>query len=150
MPERARQVPGDVMKLKVTEFALPIIVAVAGVIAIGLWVRTGQRDLRERVAGLDYIKNRPSDDAADLEPPEPGEPVAGDGIAVDIPGDWPGFRGPGRDGFTTEEVPLATSWPADGPPVLWSREGLAEGYAGVSVSRGRVTILFSDGRNTQQ
>ena len=32
-------------------------------------------------------------------------------------GDWPQWRGPGRDGHSTENVNPA--WPAGGPPILW-------------------------------
>ncbi len=46
-------------------------------------------------------------------------------------GDWPGFRGPNQDGSASGEV-LADTWPADGPPVLWSRE-IGQGYSGLAM-----------------
>ncbi len=34
--------------------------------------------------------------------------------------DWPCFRGPNHDGISGE-TGISTSWPKDGPPVVWSR-----------------------------
>lgn len=41
--------------------------------------------------------------------------------------DWPQFLGPRRDGTTPESV--HTAWPADGPPVRWSRP-VGRGFSG--------------------
>jgi outer membrane protein assembly factor BamB len=49
------------------------------------------------------------------------------------------------DGASHETVPLARSWSAGGPPVLWSVE-LGEGYAGAAVRAGRVYVLDYDQR----
>lgn len=59
-------------------------------------------------------------------------------------GSWPGFRGPSADGVSREEVALASSWGAAGPPVLWS-VALGEGYAGPAVCGGCVYVLDYDG-----
>ena len=48
-----------------------------------------------------------------------------------------------RDGVSREAVPLATTWPESGPPILWSVE-LGEGYAGPAVLKGRVYLLDYD------
>jgi outer membrane protein assembly factor BamB len=53
--------------------------------------------------------------------------------------DWPQFLGPTRNGVSSE-TGLATSWPAQGPPVLWSRE-VGPGYSGPVVAGDRL-ILF--------
>ncbi len=45
--------------------------------------------------------------------------------------DWPGLRGPTQDGVATGET-LADSWPAGGPPILWSRE-LGQGYSSFAI-----------------
>lgn len=58
-------------------------------------------------------------------------------------GDWPQWRGPNRDGISTETGLLKT-WPASGPKVLW-RAASGEGYAGISVSNGRAFTMYSDG-----
>lgn len=51
--------------------------------------------------------------------------------------DWPGWRGPRRDGVSTE-TGLLTSWPAAGPPKRWTASGLGAGFSSVAVSQGRV------------
>src|SRR6516225_325186 len=43
-------------------------------------------------------------------------------------GDWPQWRGPQRDGLSTEKG-LLSSWPEKGPPLLWQVKGLGSGYA---------------------
>jgi outer membrane protein assembly factor BamB len=50
--------------------------------------------------------------------------------------DWPQWRGPLRDGISSE-TGLLTSWPKDGPPLLWTANGLGEGYSSVAVAAGR-------------
>ncbi len=50
--------------------------------------------------------------------------------------DWPHLRGPNYDGLAAE-TGLADSWPAEGPPRLWSRE-LNQGYSGFVVAEGKV------------
>ncbi|MCF7975223.1 MAG: PQQ-like beta-propeller repeat protein [Phycisphaerae bacterium] len=42
--------------------------------------------------------------------------------------DWAQWRGPNRDGIARED-PLLTSWPAQGPALLWKREGLGKGWS---------------------
>jgi outer membrane protein assembly factor BamB len=51
--------------------------------------------------------------------------------------DWPQWRGPNRDGVSTE-TGLLKEWPAGGPPLLWTGKGLGEGYSGVAVVGDRV------------
>jgi outer membrane protein assembly factor BamB len=46
--------------------------------------------------------------------------------------DWPGWRGPGRDGVC-RETNLLRRWPEEGPSLLWKAEGLGEGYSAPSV-----------------
>lgn len=66
-----------------------------------------------------------------------------DGVPSVLPGSWPGFRGANGDNICTDRVELAESWPADGPPVLWSVD-LGEGHAGPAVLNGRVYVLDYD------
>jgi len=49
--------------------------------------------------------------------------------------DWPQWRGPNRDGISSE-TGWSYTWPADGPKQLWNRS-LGIGYATVSVSGDR-------------
>jgi outer membrane protein assembly factor BamB len=58
-------------------------------------------------------------------------------------GNWPGFRGPNRDGIVPESVPLAERWPEAGPPVLWT-VAVGDGHAGPAVFRGSVVVLDYD------
>ena len=51
--------------------------------------------------------------------------------------DWPQFRGPNRDGISAE-TGLMKQWPVDGPPELWSYEGLGEGFSSVAIADGTV------------
>lgn len=63
-----------------------------------------------------------------------------------LPGRWPQFRGVGRDNIVADSAPLADSWPAAGPPVLWSLP-LGEGHAAPAVWDGRVYLLDYDEAN---
>jgi len=53
--------------------------------------------------------------------------------------DWPQWRGPERNG-QSKEVNLLKSWPGGGPKLIWSKEGLGDGFSSVSVSNGRLYI----------
>jgi outer membrane protein assembly factor BamB len=46
--------------------------------------------------------------------------------------DWTLWGGPDRDFQVKSSEPLAESWPAAGPPVLWKRQ-LGEGYSAIAV-----------------
>lgn len=59
-----------------------------------------------------------------------GAPVAAD--------DWPQLLGPARNGVSTG--PIAKTWPATGPRVVW-RKPVGQGFAGPVVAGGRL-ILF--------
>src|SRR5438045_2256730 len=51
--------------------------------------------------------------------------------------DWPQFRGPNRDGVSTE-TGLLKSWPTGGPGLMWKCPLRGEGHAAISVAGGRV------------
>lgn len=53
--------------------------------------------------------------------------------------DWPGYLGLHGDGSSKESLGL-TSWPKEGPPVLW-KSGLGVGFGGAAVVGGRVYLL---------
>lgn len=53
--------------------------------------------------------------------------------------DWPGWRGPRRDGMSTE-TGLLKSWPSGGPPLLWKHNNIGDGFSGVAVAGERVYI----------
>ena len=61
-----------------------------------------------------------------------------DGVAGDMTGSWPWFRGAKFDAVSLDDnVTLAGSWPVDGPEVLWSVD-VGEGYAGPAILNGKV------------
>jgi outer membrane protein assembly factor BamB len=64
-------------------------------------------------------------------------------LQAKLPGSWPRFRGQRLDNISRDDVPLARSWPAGGPKVLWSL-ALGEGHAGAAVRNGRVYVLDYD------
>lgn len=59
---------------------------------------------------------------------------------------WPQWRGPGRDGHSSEKG-LLRSWPAAGPPVAWTGRGLGAGYSSFAVDEGK---LFTQGQRGGQ
>ena len=54
--------------------------------------------------------------------------------------DWPQWRGPDRDG-RSPETGLLSEWPADGPPLAWSAEGLGSGFSSVAVVGDRIYTM---------
>ena len=54
--------------------------------------------------------------------------------------EWPQWRGPNRDGKSSE-TGLLDRWPAGGPGLVWTSEGLGRGFSSVSVSGGRVFTM---------
>src|SRR4051812_35734639 len=60
-------------------------------------------------------------------------------ITPAVAADWPQFLGPTRNGVYPG-ADLATSWPKDGPPILWQRK-VGAGFSGPAVASGRL-ILF--------
>ena len=62
-------------------------------------------------------------------------------------GDWPQWRGPNRDGISTEKG-LLKQWPAGGPALVWTATGLGVGYSGLTMAGNRIyTVGDSAGGN---
>jgi outer membrane protein assembly factor BamB len=59
--------------------------------------------------------------------------------------DWPQWGGPDRN-FAVGGVPLAESWPEDGPPRIWHQK-LGVGYSGIVVSDGKLYTMYRDDIN---
>jgi outer membrane protein assembly factor BamB len=59
--------------------------------------------------------------------------------------EWPQWRGPNRDGVSTETGLLPT-WPDEGPKVLWTQP-TGDGYSSVVVARGRAITMVQDGED---
>ncbi|HZM87280.1 MAG TPA: PQQ-binding-like beta-propeller repeat protein [Blastocatellia bacterium] len=62
----------------------------------------------------------------------------GAGTPVTLP-DWPQWHGPNRTAISTETGLLKT-WPAGGPPVVWSISNLGEGYGSVAIKGDRIFV----------
>jgi outer membrane protein assembly factor BamB len=54
--------------------------------------------------------------------------------------DWPGFRGPDRDGLCAE-TGLSKQWPEAGPKLLWQMNGLGRGFSSVSIVGGKLFTM---------
>src|SRR5258705_137614 len=61
--------------------------------------------------------------------------------------DWPQWRGPNRDGISTE-TGLLKEWPASGPPLAWKATGLGNGYSTVSLVGDRIFTLGDKGEES--
>jgi outer membrane protein assembly factor BamB len=62
-------------------------------------------------------------------------------------GDWPQWRGPNRDGVSTE-TGLLKQWPSGGPPAAWTISGLGKGYGSVSVQGDRLFVQGTEGSSS--
>ena len=58
--------------------------------------------------------------------------------------DWRQWGGPNRN-FISDATGLASSWPADGPPVLWTRP-LGLGHSSIVVDEGRLYTMYRPGK----
>lgn len=61
-------------------------------------------------------------------------------VPMEGAGNWPQWRGPNRDGVSTE-TGLLTQWPKEGPKLLWEAKGAGRGYASLAISGGRIYTL---------
>ncbi|MBM4037324.1 MAG: polyvinylalcohol dehydrogenase [Planctomycetes bacterium] len=59
-------------------------------------------------------------------------------------GDWPGWRGPNRDGKSLE-TGLLKEWPDGGPKLLWQVNDIGVGFSSVAVTGGTVYISGDKG-----
>lgn len=59
------------------------------------------------------------------------------------PTSWPNYRGPDHNGIS-KEAAIQTSWPADGPKVLWKAK-VGEGYSGITVVNKKAYTLGNEG-----
>lgn len=130
------------MNLPVFRVAIPVLAALAATAALSVyWLWRPELQLKPRLPGTD----RPPElqGAAANNPVLAGKTTKGEGEPANLPGAWPGFRGPNRDAISPDATPLARSWPESGPRALWSVE-LGEGYAGAAVLSGRVYVMDYD------
>lgn len=119
----------------------------AGAALLGLFALLSQDAEVDIAMNLPGGDGRPEDLAADGQAIDlSGEFQEFNGVPSDLPGAWPRFRGADYDNICKESVPLAESWGAEGPPVLW-RVALGEGHAAPAVLDGRVYVLDYDEEN---
>ncbi|MCA9069068.1 MAG: PQQ-binding-like beta-propeller repeat protein [Planctomycetaceae bacterium] len=68
---------------------------------------------------------------------------------ADRKSDWPSWRGPNRDGISTE-TGLLDSWPKDGPKLLWRVDKvLGNGYSSVAIADGKIFTIGKRGRDAE-
>lgn len=127
---------------------IPATLMALGAVALASWWNMSAPTLGPRLPGAD----RTGEQAASIPslPNLHGQLTLGDGQPLAVTPrptgrseDWPGWRGPARDGISPDSVPLAKSWPAGGPPVLWQVE-MGEGHAGAAIKNGCVYVMDYD------
>ena len=94
-----------------------------------------------RVPGTDQAPGGEQDTKAN--PVLAGRLARSDGQPANLPGTWPQFRGPNRDGISTETTSLARVWAPGQPRELWALD-VGEGYAGAAILNGRVYLMDYD------
>ena len=60
--------------------------------------------------------------------------------AAQAGGNWPQWRGPKRDGISTE-TGLLKQWPENGPPLAWKAKGAGFGYSSFAIVNGRLYTM---------
>jgi outer membrane protein assembly factor BamB len=69
-------------------------------------------------------------------------------VSVAAGADWPQWRGPRRNGISTE-TDWSCAWLEKGPPELW-RVNLGRGFSSVSISENRLYTVGKEGAGKQQ
>ncbi len=118
------------------------VTAVAALVALQQWLACSPpHDIAISLPGRD---GRPEGAAsADIATDLSGTHQEFSGVAAELPGAWPRFRGPDFDNIYQENYRLTEAFPESGPEMLWSIE-LGEGHAAPAVLNGRVYVLDYD------
>jgi len=61
--------------------------------------------------------------------------------------DWAQFQGPNRDNKSFE-TGLLSQWPASGPRLLWTQQGVGEGYSSMACADGLIYTTGNVGKDT--
>ncbi|HEX5220955.1 MAG TPA: PQQ-binding-like beta-propeller repeat protein [Verrucomicrobiae bacterium] len=150
------------MKWATPAKVIPAILAVLAAGMLTLWLLPhSSESLQLRIPGTDAA---PTGETGGGNPVRAGKVIRGNGQPTPLPGSWPQFRGPNRDGIARAPtslsplggegqgagarseftvMPLSRDWKTSPPRELWSLD-LGEGYAGAAVSAGRVFIFDYD------
>ncbi len=127
---------------------LPVAATFLAVATLIVWLGSRPRQVVAlRVPGTDQSPGT-AQGTGSANPVLTGQLVRSDGQAAELPGLWPGFRGPNGDGMAPESSGLLKAWPPTGPRALWSVE-LGEGYAGPAVRAGRIYLMDYDREKKQ-
>ena len=109
---------------------------------------TGDQDESIRKQALRVVQNLDAELAQDTAASSQGTPatpaIGKTRPANTVSGrtrEWPGFRGPDRDGLCAE-TGLLQEWPATGPKLLWRLDTLGRGHSSLAIAGGR---LFTTG-----
>jgi len=130
------------MKKSVVAWILPVALVIVGIVLLCVWLSTDlAMELAERLPVAENALQALLEEGGTGKPQ--GKLVQFDGVAANLPGAWPRFRGANFNGISSEDVALAKKWPPDGPKVLWSID-VGEGYAGAAILAGRVYVLDYD------
>ena len=62
--------------------------------------------------------------------------------------DWPQWRGPARNGISTE-TGLLKQWPAGGPKLLWQINDIGDGYSTPAVVGNRIYVMSNRGLDNE-
>jgi len=121
---------------------LPISLAFIALVILAFWLGCGPgRPLALRVPGTDHAPGADLGTNANIV--QTGKLTLSDGKPSSLPGVWPQFRGPARDGSAKDAPALSRSWLPSEPRVLWGID-VGEGYAGPAVLNGRVYLMDYD------
>ena len=134
--------------------AIPILVIlIGGLWAFNAWRRSSSREAHD--IALEADRQRQAEQAAAAGTPlQPAAPVVqpSSSASPQNPAEaaqasqhaaaknyWTNFRGPKRDGHY-DEVPISTSWPANGPATLW-KQPVGVGYASFAIAEGKAYTI---------
>jgi outer membrane protein assembly factor BamB len=130
-----------------TKLLLPVVAGLIGLAALALWLGRGPgKPLALRIPGTDQAPG--SELGATGNVVLAGKLIRSDGQPSALPGSWPQFRGPNRDGLSHEPCNIARSWQVSEPRQLWAVD-VGEGYAGAAVLHGRVYLMDYDREKKQ-
>jgi len=129
---------------KIIKF-IPVLIAILGIISIFFWLRVKPGiEMNLRLPGADGAGDQ--EEAVQVAQAvgdiSSGKLVKSDGVASDIPGEWPRFRGKDFDNINKENIKLAKKW-AGAPKAIWGID-VGEGYAGAAIFAGRVYVMDYD------
>lgn len=62
--------------------------------------------------------------------------------------DWPGWRGPHRNGISSE-TGLLQQWPAEGPKLLWQIKDAGDGFSTPSIVGSRIYMISNQGMDNE-